>query len=70
VYDALRATGFDVTARSSQYGMYVSAIGTLSEKQHGGASGWLYAVNGSTPAASCSSFELSDGDAVSWFYTV
>jgi hypothetical protein len=50
--------------------MYVSAIGGLSEKQHGGSSGWLYAVNGSTPAASCSSFELSDGDAVSWFYTV
>lgn len=69
-YDALRATGFDVTARSSQYGMYVSAIGGLAEKQHGGASGWLYAVNGSTPAASCSGFELSDGDTVSWFYTV
>lgn len=70
VYDALQASGFDVTARSSQYGMYVSAIGGLAEKQHGGASGWLYAVNGSTPAASCSGFELSDGDAVSWFYTV
>lgn len=69
VYDALCATGISVDARSTQYGMYVSAIGGLAEKQHGSGSGWIYTVNGSSPSQSCDSYVLSDGDAVSWAYT-
>jgi hypothetical protein len=68
-YDALCATGLAVNARSSQYGIYVAGIGGLVEKQHGSASGWLYAVNGKTPSSSAGSYVLADGDAVSWFYT-
>lgn len=69
VYDALCATGVSVDARSTQYGMYVSAIGGLAEKQHGSGSGWVYTVNGSSPFQSCDGYILSDGDAVSWAYT-
>ncbi len=67
-YDALCATGLSVTARSSQYGIYVSAIGGLAEFEYGGNSGWMYSVNGSAPNVSCGSYVLKDGDRVSWYY--
>ena len=67
-YDALCACGLSVNARGSQYGLYVSAIGGLAEKEHGGKSGWVYSVNGVSPMTSCANYVLSDGDAVSWFY--
>lgn len=70
VYDALMSCGLSVNANGSTFGTYVSAIGGLAEKEHGGMSGWQYAVNGSTPGISCSAFKLSDGDAVSWFYAL
>ena len=67
-YDALCACGLSVNARGSQYGLYVSAIGGLAEKEHGGKSGWVYSVNGISPMTSCANYVLSDGDVVSWFY--
>lgn len=68
--DALLASGMPVVTRETQYGTYVVGIGGVSEKQYGGASGWLYAVNGTTPGYSAGAYELSDGDVVEWFYTV
>ena len=68
-YDALMACGVSVNASNSAYGIYISSIGGLAEKEHGGTSGWHYAVNGSTPGVSCSSYTLSDGDTVRWFYS-
>jgi hypothetical protein len=68
VYDALLAAGANVNASSTPYGIYVSAIGGLAEKEHGGMSGWVYAVNGSEPGVSCSSYVLSEGDSVVWSY--
>lgn len=67
-YDALCALGLSVNARSSAYGVYVAAIGGLAEKEHGSGSGWMYAVNGSEPSYSAGSYELADGDSVSWYY--
>ena len=67
-YDALCATGLSVSTKSSQYGLYVSAIGGLAEFEYGGKSGWMYSVNGSTPNVSCGKYRLKDGDTVSWFY--
>ena len=68
VYDALCALGLSVNAHGSSYGTYVSAIGGLAEKQHGGTSGWMYSVNGSTPMTACSNYVLSSGDNVVWYY--
>lgn len=68
VYDALCALGLSVNAHGSQYGTYVAAIGGLAEKEHGGQSGWMYSVNGSTPMTACSNYVLSDGDNVVWYY--
>lgn len=68
VYDALCALGLSVNAQGSSYGTYVSAIGGLTEKQHGGTSGWMYSVNGTTPMTVCSNYVLSNGDNVVWYY--
>lgn len=68
VYDALCALVLSVNAQGSSYGTYVSAIGGLTEKQHGGTSGWMYSVNGTTPMTACSNYVLSNGDNVVWYY--
>ena len=67
-YDALCALGLSVNAHGSSYGTYVSAIGGLAEKEHGGTSGWMYSVNGTTPMTACSNYVLSNGDRVVWYY--
>lgn len=67
-YDALCATGLSVSTKSSQYGLYVSAIGGLAEFEYGGKSGWMYSVNGSAPNVSCGKYVLKDGDSISWYY--
>ena len=68
VYDALCALGLSVNAHGSSYGTYVSAIGGLAEKEHGGTSGWMYSVNGVAPNTACSNYVLSNGDSVVWYY--
>lgn len=68
VYDVLCALGLSVNAHGSSYGTYVAAIGGLAEKEHGSASGWMYSVNGVTPMTACSSYVLSNGDNVVWYY--
>ena len=67
-YDALCALGLSVNAQGSSYGTYVAAIGGLAEKEHGGTSGWMYSVNGTTPMTACSNYVLSNGDNVVWYY--
>ncbi len=68
VYDALKATGVAMNASNTQYGIYVSSIGGLAEKEHGSTSGWMYSVNGVTPMTACSNYKLSNGDKVVWYY--
>lgn len=68
VYDALCALGLSVNAHGSSFGTYVAAIGGLAEKEHGGTSGWMYSVNGVPPQMACSSYVLSNGDNVVWYY--
>lgn len=67
-YDTLCALGLSINARPSSYGTYVAAIGGLAEKEHGGKSGWMYSVNGTTPMTACSNYVLSNGDNVVWYY--
>ena len=68
VYDALVGTGVAVGASQTAYGVYVSSIGGLAEKQYGPNSGWTYYVNGAFVNTACSSCVLSDGDSVLWTY--
>ena len=48
---------------------YVEGINNLYEFDCGGQSGWVYKVNGWFPNYGCSSYTLSDGDAIVWCYT-
>ena len=68
-YDALMACGLSVNAESGS-GVYVTAIGGLAQKEHGGKSGWMYSVNGQVPMTACDNYVLRDGDDVQWFYVV
>ena len=68
-YDALVATGLELDASDSQYGMYVAGIGGLTGGDYGDMSGWLYDVNGEAALVSCDSYELADGDTVNWTYS-
>ena len=67
-YDALVETGVSYNATTSAFGMYVTAIAGLAEKDHGPQSGWKYSVNGAVPQTSASSYVLQPGDVVRWFY--
>ncbi|MDO4848452.1 MAG: DUF4430 domain-containing protein [Coriobacteriia bacterium] len=68
VYDALAGCGVSFNASVTGYGMYVSSIGGLAEKDHGGMSGWMYSVDGVTPNVACSSYTLSGGESIYWWY--
>lgn len=69
-FDALKALGISYNAQTSQFGIYVSSIGGLAEKEHGSTSGWVYYVNGSFANTSASNYALADGDTVQWVYSV
>ena len=68
VYDALVATGVDVNASDSDYGMYVMGIDGLASGDYGDMSGWMFEVNGEMAEVSCSELEVSDGDQIVWIY--
>ena len=75
VYDALVATGVDVNARMTTFGMYVAGINGLSEKATiDGAnypdSGWLYFVDGAWANRSSAAYQLADGMSIYWRFTL
>lgn len=49
---------------------YIKGIGGLYEKDCGGASGWLYSVNGSFPYTSSDKYVLKPNDRIELHYTV
>lgn len=67
-YRALGENGF-----SAAGGGFVTAVsgpnGTLSQKDRGEYSGWMYSVNGTIPNVVMAQYYLSDGDQILFFYT-
>ena len=53
---------------SGEFGKYIKAIGNIYEGDCGGASGWLYYVNGESPVTSADSYIPADGDVIEWVY--
>lgn len=49
---------------------YIRGINDLYEKDCGGASGWMYSVNGSFPNVSSDKYTLSSGERIELHYTV
>lgn len=68
-FDALKAL-CDENGISLNYQRktYIQGIGGLNEKDCGGASGWIYLVNGVKPSKPASSYVLENGDVVEWRY--
>ena len=71
-YDVLKlacnAHGIRLTAKSTSYGVYVVGINNLDEKDCGGASGWMYKVNGTVPMTSCGKYKMDSGDNLVFYY--
>lgn len=69
VFDALEAAcdknGVSLTYQSKSY---ITGIGGLNEKDCGGASGWMYRVNGTNPMKAAAKYALKNGDTVEWYY--
>lgn len=75
VYDALVATGVDVNARMTTFGMYVAGINGLSEKAtingtNYPGSGWVYYVDGNFSDRSSAAYQLADGMNIYWCFTL
>lgn len=65
-YDALVATALPLTGSPS----FVEAIDTLGMNAVGTSAGWMYEVNGESPAVAADEYILEDGDSVRWYYSV
>lgn len=74
VYDVLKGITnqyhIEFEAVESQYGMYVINIGGLKAANYGGGmnNGWVYTVNGISPACSAEKYVLKAGDQIKWTY--
>ena len=49
--------------------VYIQGINYIYEFSCGPQSGWVFYVNGEFPDRGCSTYELKDGDKVSWQYS-
>ena len=70
VYDALEASGADISARKSTHGLYVEAINGRFEFDEGPSSGWVYTVNEERPSVSSDEYEVKADDKIVWEYVI
>lgn len=74
VYDVLKMVCQEKNiALDSQYTpiygtYYIQGIGNLYEFDCGSESGWKYSVNGKVPGEGCSTYKLSSGDEIIFYY--
>ncbi|OFK23338.1 DUF4430 domain-containing protein [Olsenella sp. HMSC062G07] len=69
-YDALLATGADVTSGPSRFGSgtWVYGINGIGSAHDGAGRGWTYTVNGSSPSLMSDEYAVSAGDVIRWRY--
>ncbi len=48
---------------------YICAIANIYEYDWGDLSGWMYYVNGESPAVGCGEYHVRQGDRIEWHYT-
>lgn len=68
--DACSDSGIRLTASNSTFGIYVTGINNIDEKDCGRNSGWTYWVNGNMPMVTCGKYTVSNGDAIKFSYVV
>lgn len=75
VFDALvsatkaRRIHMEFTTTPVYRSAYIEGIHNIYEFDCGELSGWMYKVNGEFPGRGCSTYQLSDGDAIEWIYS-
>jgi hypothetical protein len=67
--DIAAQEGFDYSANSTQYGVYVTKINGAAEKTINKNTAWLAWLNGKSLDVSADATELHDGDEVVWGFT-
>jgi hypothetical protein len=50
--------------------IYIDSIASLTEKDMGAMSGWLYNVNGEYLNVSCSEYKVNEGDKITFIYSI
>lgn len=58
-----------ITMTDGAYGAYISEIAGIGEGSFGGLDGWLFRINGSSPAHGISAQTLADGDRLVLYYS-
>ncbi len=73
VYDVTKmikdTNGILVATRGAGEFIYVRGINNLFERDAGGNSGWIYAVNGVPASVGCGTYKLKGGDEIVWKYS-
>lgn len=57
--------GFTVNVANSSFGKYVDEV---AGRKSGGATGWVFKVNGVSPPVGADKVKLKDGDTVVWYF--
>lgn len=68
--DAIKAAALESKVEIKENRGYIRGIGGLYEKDCGGASGWMYCVNGTFPNMSSDKYKLINNDSIELHYTV
>lgn len=68
--EAIKAAALESGVEIKETRGYIRAIGSLAEKDCGGASGWMYSVNGTFPNVSSDKYQLNNNDKIELHYTV
>lgn len=58
----------DYSQTSGSNTVYIKAIGNIYQLDFGPSSGWVYLVNGQSPAVGCAEYKLVNGDSIEWKY--
>ncbi len=70
VYDVLKATGAELSARKSTHGLYIEGINGRFEFDEGPTSGWVYTVNDERATVSCDEYQVEADDVIVWEYVI
>lgn len=68
--DAIKTAALENNVEIKETRGYIRGIGGLFEKDCGGASGWMYSVNGTFPNMSSDKYKLINNDSIELHYTV
>ena len=68
--EAIKTAALENNVEIKETRGYIRGIGGLFEKDCGGASGWMYSVNGTLPNVSSDKYKLNNNDRIELHYTV